>query len=284
MDTPPPTDGPKFTAWAAACVERGKEKFFRSAAASSAVSLADAQQQARTLARSRAEAAAAGHPPRTSDGGYPYPERVLVEPVLERLHVSAPLDPAGAPREIARLTRNSYDATVLNAYRVMFVDVDTVPDSSNTDAEKIISQANALSALVDLVHTQPDLQFRVYSTKAGLRYLCTSRLFDPVSVESQDILRRLKADPRYALLCRVQKCYRARLTPKYWRCLIKPERTGFFSRLLGSEQSLIDPARFSTCHYIETVGNAQSAIPPEIALILQKHDQLCEVGSAKPLA
>lgn len=270
---------PRFTAWSAACVERDNRKFFRSASTSSAFSLADAQQQARKLARQRAEAAAAGQQPLTPEGTYPYPERVIVEPVLERITTPS----SSGPQEIARITRNSYDASVLNAYNVMFVDVDTTADSSNSPEENPVSQSDALNALADLVHTRPELQFRIYFTKAGLRYLCTSHLFDPVSSESQDILNRLKADKRYALLCRVQKCYRARISPKYWRCLIKPERTGFFARLLRTDFEHVDPKHFATCRYLETVGGP-SEIPAEIELILRKHDQACEVTSSKPLA
>lgn len=276
----PPTETPCYTGWATAYVELNGRKFFRSASASSPISFVDAEQQARKLARERAEAAAAGKQPLTSDGTYPYPERVLVEPVLERLVVPGP----SGSHEIARVTRNSYDASVLNAYNVMFVDVDTTTDSSNAPEEKTVSQSEALEALADLIYSRPELQFRIYATKAGLRYLCTSHLFDPVSSESQDILKRLKADKRYTLLCRVQKCYRARLSPKYWRCVLKPtKKRGFFSRLLGSNETRVNPRQFATCHYLETVGT-NTIILPEIALVLRLHDEASEAFSAKPLA
>lgn len=270
---------PRFTAFATACVEHGRTKIFRSAGASSAESQADAQRLAHNLARERAAAAATGRPTLTPAGTYPYPERVLIEPVLERLL----LPDSPEAREIARVTRNSYHAEVINAYRVMFVDVDTLPDSTNSPAEKPVPQAEALQALFDLVAQRPELRFRVYSTKAGLRYLCTSRLFDPLSAESRDILLRLKADTRYAQLCRVQKCYRARVSPKPWRCLSKPERSGFFRRLFNGVGDVIAPESFATCRYLESVGD-NPEMPPEVSLVLQKHDTACEVTSTKPLA
>ncbi|MET0263687.1 MAG: hypothetical protein ABW223_12360 [Rariglobus sp.] len=281
METPTPDSlrAPRFTAWASACVELKTKKFFRSAAASSGISLEAAKQAARQLAKTRAEAAAAGLTPLTRDGQYPYPERVLVEPILDR--VMGPGD--AGPQEVARITRNSYDSKVLNAYHALFVDVDTETDSSNAGDEVVISQSAALDALIDLTRVRTDLQFRVYSTRAGLRYLCTSRLFDPLSADSQDILKRLKADKRYALLCRVQKCYRARLTPKPWRCYLKTEPRGFLGRLLNVPGSVTDPAKFATCRYIETVGAAQ-AVHPAIEPILRVHDQTSEATSTKPLA
>lgn len=284
---------PLYTASATACVELGKQSFFRSATASSAVSQEDARRLARALATTRARAAADGITPQSPNGtGYPYPERVLVEPILERLSLST----SGTGDELARITRNSYQASVLNAYRVMFVDVDTEPDSSNASGEQPVSQSEALDALVALTGRRADLTFRVYATRAGLRYLCTSRLFDPLDEDSRNILAALRADKRYATLCRVQKCYRARLTPKSWRCLWTPpapvpeERPrGFFARLFQQAaplrpRSIIDPVRFATCRYLETVGPPLRATPPEIDLILRRHDATTEAGSGKPLA
>ncbi|EIP97918.1 LOW QUALITY PROTEIN: hypothetical protein OpiT1DRAFT_02368 [Opitutaceae bacterium TAV1] len=283
---------PLHTAWATACAERRGERIFRTASASSAVSQDDARRLARALAETRARAAADGVTPPALDGGtYPYPERVLVEPVLQRLTLPAP---GSAAVELARITRNSYDASVLNAYRVMFVDVDTAPDSSNAGDEETVPQGEALDALVGLTRRQPDLAFRMYATRAGLRYLCISRLFDPVSDDSRSILAGLRADKRYATLCRVQKCYRARLTSKHWRCLWTPPAPppesrprGFFARLLHAASApspVTDPARFATCRYLETVGSPPRTLPPEIDLVLRHHDTVTEAATDKPLA
>ena len=53
-----------------------------------------------------------------------------------------------AGRELARLTRNAYGATVLNAYNVMFVDVDTTDDTSNTVDEVIVEKRQAVDLSV----------------------------------------------------------------------------------------------------------------------------------------
>lgn len=295
-----------FTASATAFAEGRNGKIFRSATASSSISQADARQKAGALARASANNAASGMASGAQASGgaarerYPYGVRTLVEPVLRRVAL-------GGGAEIARITENSYHASVLNAYNVMFVDVDTEDNTGRNPATgerpaaaQSVSQDVALNALVELVAARPELSFRVYATRAGLRYLCTSRLFDPASAESEHILKTLKSDPRYTLLCNKQKCYRARLSPKSWRCFakvaIKPGASdaredkprGFFARLFGAAsnsrtRTLTEPADFAVCHFVQTVGSEKIGAP-EIAEIVRLHDEACGVGSGKPLA
>ncbi len=273
---------PRFTASRIAGASDGKGKtFFRSGSATSAVSQQDAEVQARALAQQRAQNAAAGIPPQTALGTYPYPERVLVEPVLER----ANWQDGAEEIEIARITRNSYGASVLNAYRMLFVDVDTRADPSRKTAgpEAIVEEKTALSLLEQLVAERPELSFRIYATHSGLRYLCTSHPFDPAAPDTLDLMRRLRADPRYVTLCRVQKCFRARLTPKPWRCHVElPRPRGFFSRLFAPKAAF-RPEAFATCQFRGAVGGNNQPLP-EIADLLARHDELTEALSGKPLA
>ncbi len=276
MDPSPP----RFTAWAVAAAERAGTTVFRSASAASAISPQDAQARARERARQRAEAALLQ--PRAAPGSdrYPYPERILVEPVLERI--------VAADREIARLTRNGYGATVLNAYAVMFVDVDTEKDAGHADGQALVDPGTAIAALVDLCARRSDLAFRVYQTRAGLRYLCTSRLFDPASTESSETLTTLCSDPRYRVLCRVQRCFRARLTPKPWRCrkdAAAPPARGLLARLargLLATRS-IDPSSFAACRFLQTVG-PDLPVDPTARVMWELHDRLAEASTGKPLA
>jgi hypothetical protein len=141
---------PRFTASATAAHTSGGKVYFRSANAYSAISQAEAHAAAKALARERAQAAAAHRYRPTQAGEYPYPDRPIVEPVLARLD-----DPVQPGRELARLTRNAYHATVLNAYDVLFVDVDTTADTSNSREEKPVPQDTALSArAADAVHAR----------------------------------------------------------------------------------------------------------------------------------
>ena len=278
-------------------------RVFRSARAFSPISQADAQQKAGALAQAGANAAANTANNKSPAHGqrerYPYGVRDhnLDEPEISRVTHGGAL--------IARITRNSYGASVLNAARVMFVDVDIEPPDGNPRADhrrpasgNPATEDEALDALARVVAAQPGLAFRVYATAAGLRYLCTSRLFSPDSGESEEILKSLKSDTRYIALCRRQKCYRARLTPKPWRCFKKvalaPEERragapgGFFAKLFGGgaprEKILNKPDDFATCHYVETVGASDALMLPEIAEITRLHDAHCGVTTTKPLA
>jgi hypothetical protein len=274
---PPQPPFPRFSASDITSAERNGEVFFRGARATSAVSQAEADELAAKLARERADAAARGEPTVGSDGGYPYPSQGLVEPVLEQVFL-----PASSPAvEIGRITRNNYEAAVLNTYGVMFVDVDTMA-APDTSPDRIVDQDIALSALVAACEERKDLGFRVYATRAGLRYLCTSRTFDPVSTESHELLHSLKSDPRYATLCRVQKCYRARITPKPWRCVEPAKPKGFFAKIFQSGPVPSDPANFATCHFLQAVGSAVA--DPAAAKIQQLHDDACGAQSSRPLA
>lgn len=285
----------QFTAYETRFADGASGRVFRSAKAVSSISLSDAQQKAAALAQVEANKAAAGKTlaPHERER-YPYGVRDFTEPEIGKVFA------AGA--QIARITRNTYGASVLNADRVMFVDVDLDQQGRDPRTSRVVSvdavtQDEALNALADLVSLRSDLTFRVYSTAAGFRYLCTSRLFDPASSESDEILKFLKSDKRYILLCKKQKCYRARLTPKPWRCFKKvplsPEEEqamprGFFSKLFGGSgprtKNLRNPSDFATCRLVETVGAPVSTPPPEIAEIIRVHDDQCGVATAKPLA
>ena len=277
---------PRFTAHAVSCFERAGKKIFRGATAASAVSEADAREQARQVAHRRCELAADGQPVRHMLDRYPYPERTVVEPVVQRL---AAADDAG--RELARLTRNAYGATVLNAYNVMFVDVDTTDDTSNTVAEVIVEKRQAVEALGRVCAARSDLHFRVYATKAGLRYLCTSRLFDPTAAETQELMELLLSDKRYRVLCRVQKCFRARLTPKPWRC--EASAAAAPSGVMGALRALFQartpglaaaPAsEFVACRFMEEVGRPPVR-HPDAQAVFKLHDSLSGAFSNKPLA
>src|SRR5262245_58811561 len=61
--------------------------------------------------------------------------------------------------------------------------------------------------------------YRVYRTHSGCRVICTSATmpWKEMGWLAERFMRFLRGDPNYIELCRVQKCYRARLTPKPWR-------------------------------------------------------------------
>ena len=87
-----------------------------------------------------------------------------------------------------------------------------------------------------------------------------------------------------------QECFRARLTPKAWRCgsitppvrypFEAPEYEGAF-RLWEAEYDH-DCLAYSTCHLLETFGSGE--ILPEFLPLVELHDGLTKASQSLPLA
>jgi hypothetical protein len=256
----------------------------------SANSVAEAQSLADQAARQLADRFAHGDfPPK--HGGY-YPNRPFREPVIQEIKNDA--------GEIAAvITRNSYGCLVLNTARVMFVDVDLPEPKSpglfsrffgKPSAAPVVTKSSALAKVENWTRSNPGWGWRVYRTRAGLRLLATHALFDPEAAASDSVFDALGADPLYRQLCRMQKCYRARLTPKPWRCGIraKPERWPFldaraekhFQKWEAQYQSY--SFNWATCQLIKKIGN--DAVHPGVQPILKIHDEMTRVESKLKLA
>ncbi len=237
------------------------------------VSLEDARRAARESARLLRQ--------KIEDGGdlerYPYGVRPLREEILETIP-----GPGGAPAAV--VTRNGYGCEVLNAARVMFADIDLPEGGARATQERA-----ALERIERFVRGQPSFAFRVYRTFGGLRCLAIHGPLDP-SPANLKALEALQSDPLYIRLCREQECFRARLTPKPWRCGQERIKISFpfanagqaerCARWVSSYQKR--NAAFATCELVATVG--KSAVHPELAAMVSLHDQRTRVGSGLPLA
>ena len=250
------------------------EMIFRAGAGASLDSQVDADRQAHASAE-RNLAAALGRG--SSDGGtYAYVVQRRLEPVVELL--AAP-DGSSA----GRVTINSYGALIMNADSVFFADVDTRSDDAapeDTDAND-----RAAAALRGVVERTPALGFRVYRTRNGWRYLCTTREFDPASDETRALLEVLGADGKYVLLCRAQRCFRARLTPKPWRIghrffNVHPSQSISRKRL---ESYLRRAEPYASAAFTAEIGQS-AAVLPELQRIVEYHDNWCRAHSGKALA
>ena len=74
-------------------------------------------------------------------------------------------------------------------------------------------EAAAMTRVEEMIQADPRGGVRAYRTLGGLRYLFTHGHADPVAENTLSAMRVLGADPRYMRLCKVQECFRARLTP-----------------------------------------------------------------------
>lgn len=229
---------------------------------------------------------------------YAYGERPMREEILEVV--------AGTEAEPeAVVTRNAYGAEVLNCAGALFIDVDVEPARTlrvwcdrikallsggravDREAEAV---AESLGRARAAVAARPGWTLRAYRTRAGLRYLATHARFTPGSAESEAIMRELNADPRYVTLCRVQECFRARLTPKPWRvgagrCEVSFPHADPTSEAVARQWQSEYAERctgHATCAYLETIGDAP--VEPSIARIVARHDARTRAAESLPLA
>src|SRR5262249_12489014 len=210
---------------------------------------------------------------------YPYGVRALREEIIQEVQGSS---------QPATITRNSYGALILNTERVMFIDID-VPEpkkgffgkakQSDEPYDKLRKQLGELRA-----------SFRIYRTAGGFRVLATDSLFEPGSSESERLMQAVGADPAFVQLCRAQRSFRARLTPKPWRCNVPNPPNSFPREETGAEQefhrclSIYDSAcmNLATCQKLEEVGSG--GIHDEVQPLLNLHDDATRCTSGDPLA
>ena len=254
-------------------------------------SLAEAQTLADQAAQKIADRIRAGDIPQRQHGYYP--DRPFREPVLREIK-------NGAGEVAAVITRNSYGCLVLNTNRVMFVDVD-LPEPKRPGlfqrlfGKPVIAppgnpQNDAIAKAEIWTRNHPGWGWRIYRTRAGLRLLATHALFDPETAVSDGVFDVLGADPLYRQLCKAQKCFRARLTPKPWRCgsgkppsrwpWLNEKAEARFKKWEASYQA--ESGNWATCELIRKIGD--SGVHPDVQLILKVHDETTRAESKLELA
>jgi hypothetical protein len=206
-------------------------------------------------------------------------------------------------RLLAVLTRNGYGSVILNTERVMFVDID-FPETAAETGKSLLKglfgrkqkspeeekEERARQAVDYFIEDNPAWGMRLYRTFAGLRAIVTHDVMDPKSTAALDVLKQLGSDPLYIKLCKVQECFRARLTPKPWRCGCKPNPPRYpitdQKLLLWYERWKEDyesrQAPFGTCRFMVAMGNP--AVHPDVLQIVELHDRITRSGENVPLA
>ena len=227
---------------------------------------------------------------------YEYLTHPLREEIIDSLEV--------AGKEVALITRNHYGALVLNCASVAFADIDLprVKPGGFFDAiAMLFSKArreerrkeildSTLRSLRDWHDRNPGHSMRVYRTHAGLRLLFTDRLYEPDSEQTAEILQTLGSDPLYRRLTEKQQCFRARLTPKPWRCDYPdpPNRYPWESekekkKYRKWEDGYTQMSReYRACELIEELGRASA--DKEIEAVVRLHDNRACGDAALQLA
>jgi hypothetical protein len=253
------------------------------------VSAGEAQRKADDRAREVADKVRAGQ----QLNRYGYGERPLREEITQGV-----TNDAGS--EVAVVTRNAYGALVLNAANAMFIDIDFVDKGASGSGGGGFSwglgkraaspEEQHVERITSWAGSHPDVGVRVYRTAAGLRCLITNHTFDPARSDALEILRAFESDPLYVRLCQAQECFRARLTPKPWRCEMKmppwrfpwPNTDVEIQYRLWERRYEQASRSYAVCRLIKESGPRE--VHPDVAPILKLHDQLTGVNDQKPLA
>lgn len=141
--------------------------------------------------------------------------------------------------------------------------------------------------------SRPEWRVAVYETPAGVRLLPLHACFDAAEESPFEFMAFVRADPLYVRMCRLQRCFRARVSPKPWRAGIEDHfKTGGTwpvrdSRKLAVRAEWVrryeqKASRFASCRLVEVVGDG--ATDPRVDAIRRRHDELCRVGSGRELA
>jgi hypothetical protein len=250
------------------------------------------QAEAAQAAEARAREIALRFVPGQWPDRYAYADRPLREEVVEPITGSD-------GREAAIITRNSYGALVLNAARVMSIDIDfdtkekpgpflTLRQITGKNPSSQVTKQ--LDRIEDWSRQHPQWSIRVCRTFGGLRGLITNELFEPTDPSSLGVLTSLNSDPLYVRLCKAQECFRARLTPKPWRCGVTPPpsrypwptSTAEVAQRQWERNYEYAAQRYTTCQLVKELG-AQT-MQPEIVRIVAIHDQYACRGESFDLA
>lgn len=226
--------------------------------------------------------------------------RPIREEIIQELPTSTSGGASGGPAAV--VTRNSYGSLILNTSDLLFIDIDVPPVPAGLFAKLFGATRRAQQLRLDTFETiLTTLQtasrdggvsgggYRVYETAAGFRVLGVGRACDPCGDQTQALMKSIGADPAFVQLCLAQKCFRARLTPKPWRCgMPKPpgrhprtaDAQAAFDRWLARyDQACRDKA---TCRLLEVVG--RDTVAPELADLVTFHDQVTRATSMLVLA
>jgi len=229
---------------------------------------------------------------------YDYDSKTLTEELIEEI-----FGPNG--ELVAAITRNRYGALVLNTQKILFADIDA-ECRSETLFERCLAwlgkrvliknKSYHLQQIERFSADNLDLELIVYETFAGFRVVIANHEFESLDPKAQTILSELGSDPLYVKLCQLQDCFRARLTPKPWRCGSSKPNVGFpfageeQAQLMVQWQKQYDEKlhKYKVCNKNNVINKQSSSELSDsrqlIARILRVHDAYVLGDTDLPLA
>lgn len=165
-----------------------------------------------------------------------------------------------------------------------------VADVLSTRQQKPLDAARA--RIEAFAEENPDWLLRLYRTPMGYRVLVMHDTFDPGEEQAFEFMAAIASDPVYVRMCRNQKCFRARVSPKPWRIdveHIRP-RPGVWpvrkERLPARREWVRNYERkaeaFASCRYELTLGRGRSSRRCDD--IRRIHDRYCKAESGLAIA
>lgn len=224
------------------------------------------------------------HPEHTYYGGdHPFKEAIVEEVTVD-------------DTVLAVLSRNRYGCVILNVPDIFIADLDITKSGgigafiARLFGRHVPSFEDKLLDRLDAVCTEnPTLGFRLYRTMKGYRAFMTNGLLATDDARSQELLEALGSDKLYMTLCKRQSCYRARLTPKPWRCGARQPRDTFPYMTPAKEashrrwkQDYTEHIKdYATCSLIGQFGSETTH--PKVEQMIALHDRYTLNGET-PLA
>lgn len=154
-------------------------------------------------------------------------------------------------------------------------------------------EARALAPVKAFVAANPDWHLRVYRTPNGFRLLAMHRTFDPLDPQVHAFFEAIGADGYYALSCKHQHCFRARVSGKPWRMGLREHMPSWRSAWPIAEERRPERERwvaeyerkaegFAACRFVERLGS-NDYVSATYA-VQRLHDDLCRAECNLPMA
>lgn len=223
---------------------------------------------------------------------YGYPDRPMREEVLKEFR-------AADGSLNAAVTRNSYGCLVLNTSHLMFVDIDAPEEKTSNflaglfgfrRANKTKDDNGFEAGVLEQVHRwlagRPEWAWRVYRTRSGIRLMATHQPIASDNPITNEAFEAFSSDPLYRKLCASQKCFRARLTPKPWRCRMNKPRHRWPWKDGKAESAFREwekkylsvSSTHATCRLIGEFGKA--SWHPALRELIEFHDRATQAENA----
>ena len=157
--------------------------------------------------------------------------------------------------------------------------------------ERMFSEAP--ERIREFISNKSGWKIRLYRSPNGFRAIVMHRLFSVDDPETEEFFSFIGTDPIYVTMCKRQKCFRARVSPKPWRIGMS-RRLKRKHGLWATEQGDIEYRKawveeyesmsegYSACRIVEDMGDGKT--DAEIMSRVEVHDMISGALSQRPIA